>query len=414
MAVTDANSSLRHRQSAAALASTSNGKDEPNGHTPSQNGVSTSNAMLVPPDTPEAARAHHELLEFAASRTGGDDVSVQPLLRSSGRLTVTRLWSHEDWAKYCSMQGRWLDALQEWPHSTVVQRTALPTLLLLVFTTLVATVNRFLHPGGFISWRMALPMAPLTLSGGSLALLLVFRTNQAYDRLKEARQHWGNMVRVTREVQQLLVAHIDFEAGLAKSYNGDLTEDEVCSLVARYLAVLVWVLRARLTSPKAGLGNDEIAVEALLPEHEGKWLLATRLTAQPGAVLLRLRSLTVTLHRRGSLSDVATQRLEEHFTVLAQVSGACERLLSSPIGPTYTRHSLRALLLWLFALPVTLEAGGSVPLPQLLVSVAATAYIMLGIDEMANQVEQPFAVLPLKELCVASTRGVAESLRAMP
>ena len=38
---------------------------------------------------------------------------------------------------------------------------------------------------------LTLPMNPFTLASGSLGLLLVFRTNTAYQRWDEARKNWG-------------------------------------------------------------------------------------------------------------------------------------------------------------------------------------------------------------------------------
>lgn len=38
---------------------------------------------------------------------------------------------------------------------------------------------------------LTLPTAPFTLASGSLGLLLVFRTNTAYQRWDEARKNWG-------------------------------------------------------------------------------------------------------------------------------------------------------------------------------------------------------------------------------
>ncbi|CAE8666531.1 unnamed protein product [Polarella glacialis] len=249
-------------------------------------------------------------------------------------------------------------------------------------------------------------MAPLSLSGGSLALLLVFRTNQAYDRHREARQNWGALVLRTREIMQVLVAHSLYRDGLLVEEN-----DKDVALMARFLAVYGWVLRVRLTPLRRGLGEDEEVIRALLPEREAKWILASRVQARPGQVLMRLRALIAGLHRRQALGDMALHFQEEQLALLSVVGGCCERLLSSPIGPTYTRHSMRVLLLWLFALPLALDTGSTA---QLLISVVSTAYIMLGIDEMAIQIEQPFAVLPLQQLAIASTRGVAEALRPMP
>ena len=43
---------------------------------------------------------------------------------------------------------------------------------------------------GFLP-KMTLPLAPFTLASSSLGLLLVFRTNTAYQRWDEARKNWG-------------------------------------------------------------------------------------------------------------------------------------------------------------------------------------------------------------------------------
>ena len=50
------------------------------------------------------------------------------------------------------------------------------------------------HPGilrGQYTPVLALPMNPFTLSSSFLGLLLVFRTNKAYQRWDEARKNWG-------------------------------------------------------------------------------------------------------------------------------------------------------------------------------------------------------------------------------
>ncbi|CAE8604725.1 unnamed protein product [Polarella glacialis] len=348
--------------------------------------------------------AQRDLLRLAEQRFGQPDVSIHPRLRSTGGLSLTHLWTHEDWELYAS-SNRWIDALMEWPHSSVLRRTAAPIVALIVFSLAVALLNQAILPGWGVTFRLVLPMAPLSASGGSLALLLVFRTNQAYDRLKEARQNWGALVLRTREIMQVLLAHSIYKDGLRVEEN-----DKDVALIARFLAVYGWVLRVRLTPLMRGLGEDDEAIRALLPEREAEWILASRVQARPGQVLMRLRALIAGLHRRQALGDIL-QIQEEQLALLGVVGGCCERLLSSPIGPTYTRHSMRVMLLWLFALPLAMDTGSTA---QLLISVVITAYIMLGIDEMAIQIEQPFALLPMQQLAIASTRGVAETFRPMP
>ena len=40
--------------------------------------------------------------------------------------------------------------------------------------------------------------------------------------------------------------------------------------------------------------------------------------------------------------------------------GGCERIFSSPVPPTMSRHAIRCLFLWLFGLPFAL-AGSTAP-----------------------------------------------------
>ena len=44
----------------------------------------------------------------------------------------------------------------------------------------------------------------------------------------------------------------------------------------------------------------------------------------------------------------------------------------------------------------------------------STGWLMIGIDEIAIQHELPFAVLPLHELCVASSIAVADAAALPP
>ena len=69
---------------------------------------------------------------------------------------------------------------------------------------------------------------------------------------------------------------------------------------------------------------------------------------------------------------------------------------------------MRSLVLWLLAMPLTLV--GSVPAAAIVLWVATTSYIYLGIDELGAQVEQPFQIMPLWQLCQMAQANIEESL----
>jgi predicted membrane chloride channel (bestrophin family) len=90
-----------------------------------------------------------------------------------------------------------------------------------------------------------------------------------------------------------------------------------------------------------------------------------------------------------------------------RIVGSCERLFSSPLPPTMSRHVVRCLQLWLLGFPFVL-AGTMAPLTAAL-WVFATAYSLVGIDEVGVQVEQPFDILPMNKLCMIAMSNLEET-----
>ena len=86
---------------------------------------------------------------------------------------------------------------------------------------------------------------------------------------------------------------------------------------------------------------------------------------------------------QGHLDKHLQYKLERDLLELYQVVGGCERLFTSPIPPTFTRHVVRSMALWLLALPLALI--GSMPPLAVVCFSTATAYIFLGIEELGVQ-----------------------------
>ncbi len=83
-----------------------------------------------------------------------------------------------------------------------------------------------------------------------------------------------------------------------------------------------------------------------------------------------------------------------HAGLTAAASG-CDRLLKTPVPISYTRHTARSLMLWLLTLPAALWPKMG---PSLVVAVFFISYVLIGIDELGVQIEEPFAILPLAPL----------------
>eukprot|EP01025_Chloroclados_australasicus_P059766 TRINITY_DN7577_c0_g2_i2.p2 TRINITY_DN7577_c0_g2~~TRINITY_DN7577_c0_g2_i2.p2 ORF type:complete len:158 (-),score=20.50 TRINITY_DN7577_c0_g2_i2:137-610(-) len=99
--------------------------------------------------------------------------------------------------------------------------------------------------------------------------------------------------------------------------------------------------------------------------------------------------------------------LNEHLRVLEETTIKTRRIFRSPIPLSYTRHTSRFLMIWLAFVPLSLwhDCGWlSVP------ATSVTAFLLLGIEEIGVQVEEPFGILPLEYYCNKIEQGVDQVL----
>ncbi|KQR93415.1 hypothetical protein ASG01_09520 [Chryseobacterium sp. Leaf180] len=98
---------------------------------------------------------------------------------------------------------------------------------LTAWSTLVAAVYQF------TAWEwMTIPLVPLTLVGTSVSIFVGFKSNQAYDRLWEARKIWGAIVNSSRSFSVMV-----YNFGNSKHNTGDIVIRKK-QLVYRHIAWL--------------------------------------------------------------------------------------------------------------------------------------------------------------------------------
>lgn len=125
----------------------------------------------------------------------------------------------------------------------------------------------------------------------------------------------------------------------------------------------------------------------ILKPKELRYLLST--PHRPNTVLQVLSAIIAT----SPLPQDKKFRMDENLTSFADMLGASERLLRTPIPPAYTRHTSRFLVLWLACLPFVLwDVIGWTTVPTCVI----IAFVLLAIDEIGVQIEEPFSILPLE------------------
>jgi len=315
---------------------------------------------------------------------------------STDEPTFTRLFTHEAWRRYTGRTPllRWWRTTVTWGDSTIVRAVLPISAIASLYAYCIARL-----PGVLLPRTSPVPMS---LIGTAIGLLLVFRTNNSYQRLSEARTLWGHLITYTRQIAVGAATALAFDGNVPARAEARDGAARIC----RYLAAFAWELSAKLTAP---IVDDDLLV-ALLPPQEAAFLAAER--SRPLQLLAALRR---ELHRQFRLGNLPThlhRKLEEDVRELDLIVGNCERLFSSPLPPTMSRHIVRCLLLWLVGFPFVL-AGTMAPW-YIAVWVFTTSYIFVGIDEVGVQVEQPFEIVPTARIASLVIDNLEEAFVAPP
>ena len=346
---------------------------------------------------------------------GAEDEKIQSYARNYRRMTgrdpfkyvsglaakepsFTRLFTHETWEEYTGRPSleRWLVVTQTWPWSTVL-RTVFPiSLLASIWAFCIASLPAALLP--------RTSPVPMSLMGTALGLLLVFRTNNSYLRLAEARTLWSAALVGIREIGQGVATALLWDKDRCQS----VAARDGAARICRYLAAISWETRARLMGGE--VAESTAVLEVLLPPEEVEFIAAQRI--RPLQLLSALRR---ELHDQWALGHLPAhlhRKLEEDVREIDKIIGSFERLFSSPLPPTMSRHIVRCLQIWLLGFPFVL-AGTMAPVAVAL-WVFATSYALVGIDEVGVQVEQPFDILPMRKLCTIVVFNLEESFVRLP
>jgi putative membrane protein len=243
----------------------------------------------------------------------------------------------------------WLRVLLEFPRSPVFRTLGLDVVGAGAWAALVVWVETDLV-------RVAVPLGPAFLSilGIILGLLLVFRTNTAYDRWWEGRRLLGQLVNISRGLSRALRAQL-----------GDVADrQDRRRQYAAILSAFPTVLTQHLRQPRGSPGPH-----------------------RPSELLSNLHREVERDFAAGRLPPESRMALAPLLQAFDDVLGGCERIRNTPIPFSYSSYVKQFVLLYALVMPFGLvrEFGyGTV------IACMFTFFATMGLELLATEIEEPF------------------------
>ena len=286
-------------------------------------------------------------------------------------------------------RSNWMQLALQWRGS--VASKVFPGILLCGGLGFV--VSLFDYFGFSLSWKGFDILITNVSYNLVLGLLLVFRTNSAYDRFWEGRKAWGT---ITASIRSL--GHFIWVA-IAEIEPKD-REDKVSAL--RLLVACAITTKLQLRQQPV---NSEL--EALMTAEQSLKLKAAQSTPLQLAVWIGDY-----LQQQYNRKLVSVNQLTAMNGLVNELLGAfttCERILSTPIPLAYAIYLKRLLLIYCISLPfqvVNLLHWWTSPIVVIL------SFVLLGVEEIGTEIENPFGDdandLPLEEICATISKDIED------
>ncbi len=217
-----------------------------------------------------------------------------------------------------------------------------------------------------------------------LGLLLVFRTNTAYERFWEGRKAWGHLVITTRNLAREIQVSVD-----APSPEDQAEKKRALNRLVSFAIATKCYLRQE--SPVDEL-TDLLAAADLVQIK-----LADR---PPQLVTLWLSHYVQQQLQQQHITERQRSDINAGVNGLVEALSGCERIIKTPMPLSYGIYLKRLTLLYCLLLPLGLAGQIGWWTPGV---IAVVSFVLLGVEEIGNEIEDPFGYdfndLKLDDIC---------------
>lgn len=223
-----------------------------------------------------------------------------------------------------------------------------------------------------------------TMLGFVISLLLVFRTNTAYDRWWEGRKIWGALVNNTRN--------------LAIKTAVMLEDKEDKAILWRLIPAYAHVLSLHLKNQD--ISHELFEDATLAPDHYKH---------KPNQIAKTIIAKINSLYKEGKITGDQLIVLNAEVQSLTDICGACERIKNTPIPYSYSAFIKKFIFFYVMTLPF----GYVFQLGYYVIPVVVFIfYVLASLELIAEEIEDPFGTdendLPLDKIAENISKNVEE------
>lgn len=229
-----------------------------------------------------------------------------------------------------------------------------------------------------------------SLVGFVISLLLVFRTNTAYDRWWEGRKKWGSLVNDTRN--------------LAIKIGSIVPDEENTTFFKKAIPNFVFATKEHL---RKGVNFDELEGT---PEEIKELKVKGHV---PSAISQSMYKQLNALKKEGKISQEEFLSIDHNMNALLDSLGACERIRNTPIPFSYSLFLKKFIFIYVTTIPLAF-----IPVFEYYSIIIAMFlfYVLVSMEILAEEIEDPFgrddSDLPTDELCEKIKANVHEILES--
>lgn len=208
-----------------------------------------------------------------------------------------------------------------------------------------------------------------SLLGFAISMLLVFRTNTAYDRWWEGRKLWGALVNNSRNLAMKIQTMLGEDQHAQKAF------------FRRIIPLYAAELHNHLHKEQTRL--------ALLDDADFEHLFKNIDTEKhvPNQLATLMYKHIHQLHKSGVISGEQLLFLQNEMQAFTDICGACERIKNTPIPFSYSVFIKKFIFVYVMTLPFGYVFNlGYYVIPV----VAFIFYVLASLELIAEEIEDPF------------------------